>query len=182
MKHRRGQRQAHPHSLTHPLHAHPRRAPAHAPQRASWPGSSGLPRPLCRRTLPHLKLPLLLVERFSRNNSSASFFPGVEVMHEGKKLPETKGKRAQPSSSPHFSFLSRHFVGQRECLCVVFGLWWCTVKAAAAICSVMKQGAAMAPKGLVYSTNLPSTHFLLRILTPNLIVKSRIDWKMQMAI
>lgn len=64
----------------------------------------------------------------------------------------------------------------------VFGLWWSSVKAAAAICSVMKQGAAMAPKGLVYSTNLPSTHFLLRILTPNLIVKSRIDWKMQMAI
>lgn len=160
------------------------------PARTSWARScacSLLPRLLGSAETPaaaltHLKLPLLLLERFIRNNSSTSFSLRVEVLQEGKKVPEAKGKRAQLSSSPHFSFLSRHFVGQRERVCAVFGLWWCTVKAAAAICSVMKQGAAMAPKGLVYSTNLPSTHFLLRILTPNLIVKSRIDWKMQMAI
>lgn len=42
-------------------------------------------------------------------------------------------------------------------------LCWCSVKAAAAaICSVMKQGAPMAPRGLVYSTNLPSTHFFAK--------------------
>lgn len=137
----------------------------------------------CRwHTLLLRKLPLLLTGRCRRCNPSTGFLPGVEVIWEGKKLPEMKSERAHLSPSPHFSFLPLHFVGQYDRLSVVFGLWWSTVKAAAAICSVMKQGAAMAPKGLVYSTNLPSTHFLLRILTPNLIVKSRIDWKMQMAI
>lgn len=92
-----------------------------------------------------------------------------------------KARQPKPLPLPTFPFFPS-ILSASASVSVVFGLWWCTVKAAAAICSVMKQGAAMAPKGLVYSTNLPSTHFLLRILTPNLIVKSRIDWKMQMAI
>lgn len=148
-----------------------------SPRTVHWLGLLRSAQTLRPCALPLLTLPLLPVERFIRNNSSTSFFPRVEVLQEGKKLPETKGRRAQPSSPFLPGILSAS-----ASVSVVFGLWWCTVKAAAAICSVMKQGAAMAPKGLVYSTNLPSTHFLLRILTPNLIVKSRIDWKMQMAI
>lgn len=136
------------------------------------------PRPLCRRKRVLLNLPLHRVGRLTGNNSSTSFFP-CHTQREGGDRDERQ-KRPTLFLSPLFIPFPA-FRGPCPALCRA-GLCWCTVKAAAAICSVMKQGAAMAPRGLVYSTNLPSTHFLLRILTPNLIVKSRIDWKMQMAI
>lgn len=110
------------------------------------------------------------------------------------KLPAERGSRAQraaaawgqkpeiPTASSLLTLPSLLASHRQQCGGAGAGSWQGTGTAAAAICSVMKQGAAMAPKGLVCSTNLPSTHFLLRILTPNLIVKSRIDWKMQMAI
>lgn len=92
----------------------------HAPQRAPGRAPQLCRDPCARAPPPQLKLPLLPVERFTRSNSSTSFFPRVEVLHAGEKLPERKGKKAQASSSPHFSFLSQRFVGQRECLCCVW--------------------------------------------------------------
>lgn len=53
-------------------------------QQASWLGSSVLPGPGTGATLP-----LLLLERPTRNRSSTSFFLSVEVAHEGKKLQES---------------------------------------------------------------------------------------------
>lgn len=69
-----------------------------SPRTVHWLGLLRSAQTLRPCALPLLTLSLLPVERFIRNNSSTSFFPRVEVLQEGKKLPETKGRRAQPSS------------------------------------------------------------------------------------
>ena len=85
-----------------------------------------------------------------------------------KFVPEHTGRapsreaREPTRSHPHASSPSPHAVGRCGAASAGFGWWWCSVKAAVAICSVMKQGAAMAPKGLVCSTNLPSAHFFAK--------------------
>lgn len=85
---------------THPPHVCPPRAPVRAPtpQRAVGPR---LPEP-CARALPPLRLPLLLREGFTGNDSPRSSSPSVEAVHKGEKLPETKGESPALLFSPLF--------------------------------------------------------------------------------